>query len=99
MLVSRFHPPDPDHGKALKLDGSEVKIGRSGDCDLVLTEPRASSEHLQIAWQPEEGYRLVDLESRNGTLVNERLADDQLLQHLDRIRIGDTVVTFEIHGH
>ncbi len=89
----------PDHGKALKLDGSEVKVGRSGDCDLVLTEPRASSEHLQIAWQPEEGYRLVDLESRNGTLVNERLADDQLLQHLDRIRIGDTVVTFEIHGH
>lgn len=89
-----------DRGKALELDGAAaVKVGRSEECDLVLTEPRASATHLQVAWQPEEGYQLIDLESSNGTLVNERLADEQLLQHLDRIRIGDTVVTFEIHGH
>lgn len=89
----------PDRGKSLELDERPVKLGRSDECDLVLTEPRASSEHLRIEWLPQEGYRLMDLESRNGTLVNERLADEQLLQHLDRIRIGDTVVTFESHGN
>lgn len=88
----------PDHGKALELDGTPVKVGRSEECSLSLTEPRASSEHLQIEWRPKEGYHLIDLESTNGTLVNERIADEQLLHHLDRIRIGETVITFETHG-
>jgi hypothetical protein len=88
-----------DRGKSLELDGSPVAIGRSEDSDLVLTEPRASKEHIRISWRPEEGYQLADLESRNGTLVNERIADEELLHHLDRIRIGDTVLVFEIRGH
>lgn len=89
----------PDRGNSLELDGSPMVIGRSSECDMPLKEPRASKEHLQVSWLPEEGFQLVDLESRNGTLVNERIADEQLLNHLDRIRIGDTVLVFEIRGH
>jgi small-conductance mechanosensitive channel len=94
-----FVAQGPDQGKAFELDGSTVKLGRSQECQLSLTEPRVSSEHLQIEWRPKQGFFLIDLESTNGTLINERQADEQLLHHLDRIRIGDTVMTFEIHGN
>lgn len=94
-----FVAKGPDSGKTFKLTGAEIKLGRSGECDFVLSEPRASKQHLQISWQADVGYRLTDMESRNGTMVNEQLADQHTLRHLDRIQIGDTVIAFEArHG-
>ena len=39
-------------------------------------------------------FRVRDLESRNGTLVNGQPVQGQLLRHLDEIAIGDSVFVF-----
>ncbi|MGH7434567.1 MAG: sigma 54-interacting transcriptional regulator, partial [Polyangiaceae bacterium] len=45
-------------------------IGRSRRCELVLDDPTVSSVHAEVQATP-RGVRLVDLNSRNGTLLDE----------------------------
>ena len=48
-----------------------ISIGRSPDCDLVLPgdEVRVSRQHAKLI-STSKGYTLIDLGSRNGTLLN-----------------------------
>ena len=79
--------------RKLRLDGRVTSIGRSPDCHLTVKDKESSREHCVI--EPvEEGYRLRDLGSRNGTRVNNVLATLELLDHNDVIRIGKTVMRF-----
>lgn len=57
----------PDMGRAVPLrEESPVVVGQASSCDLVLSDDRASREHLEV--RVDDGYYLVrDLESRNGT--------------------------------
>ena len=41
---------------------------------------------------------LTDLQSSFGTLVNDTRVEETVLDDLDRISIGDTVILFESHG-
>ena len=49
-----------------------ITVGRSPECDLVLPgdEVRVSRQHVRVE-RREGGYLLVDLGSRNGTLLND----------------------------
>lgn len=87
----------PDRGRSLELDPLQeepVTLGRSRGCTLLLTEPNASKEHLQIEWK-DGAWVLTDLESSFGTLVNGQPIQSVPLAPLDRIAIGDTVIIFE----
>lgn len=71
---------------------SRILIGRSPDSDLVLPgdEVRVSRHHVRIERQP-EGYVLVDLGSRNGTLLNGATVpptSTQPLKQGDVVRMG-----------
>jgi predicted component of type VI protein secretion system len=50
-----------------------ITVGRSPECDLVLPgdEVRVSRQHIRVE-RREGGYLLVDLGSRNGTLLNDK---------------------------
>jgi FHA domain len=68
-------------------------LGR-GDVEIRLEDPFASTRHARIERQ---GSVLVveDLGSTNGTLLNEEpLTGPQPLHHGDRIRIGDSELTY-----
>ena len=66
-----------------------VSIGRI-DCNVVLADPKVSKTHAMISPTP-EGFVISDLHSTNGTFVNdERLAGPRRLEHLDRIRVGNS---------
>jgi len=68
-------------------------LGR-GDVEIRLEDPFASTQHARIARQ---GSVLVleDLGSTNGTYLNEEpLEGPQPLHHGDRIRIGDSELTY-----
>ena len=87
----------PDRGRSLALDPLQeepVIVGRSRGCTLLLTEPNASKEHLQIEWK-DGAWVLSDLESSFGTRVNGNPVQSAPLAPLDRIAIGDTVIIFE----
>jgi small-conductance mechanosensitive channel len=88
----------PERGRSLALDGSPGKaaatVGRSRACDLPLTDPNASKEHLRLAWE-EGAWVLTDLGSSKGTRINGKPAERAVLAPFDRIAVGDTVMIFE----
>jgi len=84
----------PERGRSLALAGSPVTVGRSRSCTLPLTDPNASKEHLQIAWEA-GSYVLTDLGSSFGTRLNGQAVSRAALSPLDRIAVGDTVMIFE----
>ena len=81
------------------IDQPEVAIGKAAHNHVVLTDPTVSNTHA-IVIAREGGYSIVDLGSRNGTLVNsERLGSQaHMLRHGDKILLGKTVLTFRNPG-
>ncbi len=58
-----------EHG-SIPVDMTRRHIGRSARCELVLNDPTVSSVHAEVQATP-RGVRLVDLNSRNGTFIDE----------------------------
>jgi hypothetical protein len=50
---------------------TDMLIGRSSACDLVLDDPTVSRRHVQLFFR-EGRWILLDLASRNGTYINDR---------------------------
>lgn len=55
-------------GGRVPLGPARLVLGRSDDCDVVVPDPRASRRHAAVSGA-EDGFDLVDLDSRNGTTV------------------------------
>jgi len=70
-----------------------ITIGRQGDNTIVLDNPRVSSYHARID-KTGSDYVLTDLQSTNGTLVNNENVVSRKLLHGDRIRVGEHVLLF-----
>lgn len=85
-----------DHaGRRLPLQAITA-IGRAGENTLALHDPFASAHHALVLWR-EGQWWLEDLASHNGTYFNgERMSVPLLLTSGDRIRIGETVLRFEM---
>ena len=75
--------------------GASIVVGRGGTCDLVIRDLAASRQHLKIL-KVANGYVCRDLESSNGTQVNEELIDVHPLEDGDEIRIGNTSLFFSL---
>jgi pSer/pThr/pTyr-binding forkhead associated (FHA) protein len=74
-----------------------VTLGRSRRCSLSFPhDENQSREHAEIRRISEDQYVLKDLESKNGTFVNDVLVSTRILRHGDRIRIGNAVLTFKV---
>lgn len=86
------------------LEGGEVqrtyplvegatRIGRAPDNELVFPSPSVSGHHALI--EAGAAFRVLDLESRNGTFLNgDRVDGGKALRDGDRLRIG-----LEVHLH
>ncbi|MBD2169368.1 FHA domain-containing protein [Calothrix membranacea FACHB-236] len=75
----------------------ECLIGRSPDSHLVLNSPDVSRVHGKF-FAHNGNYYFCDLGSRNGSVINGRLAKKNVpvqLKDKDIIRIGDYVMTVE----
>ncbi len=80
-------------GKRLRLpDEGEVLIGRDETCQIRLASSEVSRHHCVLKPTP-EGILARDLDSRNGTFLNESLMEDEtLLKPGDILRIGPIVL-------
>jgi pSer/pThr/pTyr-binding forkhead associated (FHA) protein len=73
-----------------------TRIGRERDNDVVLLDPKISRYHAHISVEAEQ-WTLTDLGSSNHTYLNDQIVTDPTaLQPGDRIRMGETELTFRI---
>ena len=69
-------------------------IGRLPDCAVALSDPQVSRHHAEV--RPDhDGYRVVDLGSMNGTLVNGVAVAEHALRDGDVIVVGATSIRYE----
>jgi pSer/pThr/pTyr-binding forkhead associated (FHA) protein len=75
--------------------GSTISLGRARANDVVLDDVAVSSQHCRI--RPEgDRFVLQDLESTNGTRVNDRRVKKHMLAEGDVIQIGETRLEFRM---
>jgi transcriptional regulator with GAF, ATPase, and Fis domain len=83
-------------GAIFALNEESLTIGRETGADLCIAEASVSRRHSKIENQ-ETGFVITDLESLNGTFVNDLPVRSRRLEHGDRVRIGDSQFLFLIH--
>lgn len=69
-------------------NGVSITIGRREDNDVVIDDPAVSGHHAKIDSMGNR-FVMIDLQSKNGSFVNEQLINSHWLMDGDVINIGD----------
>lgn len=85
----------------IPLERDEVILGRALEADVRVNDARASRLHARISTEHDAEtniprYRLTDLGSTNGTLLNGQPVTDALLQNGDKLIIGEHLIRFDL---
>lgn len=75
-------------------EGSNI-LGRSNDADFRLPDTGVSRQHAEITWDGQVAV-LVDLQSTNGTTVNDEAVDNWMLADGDVITMGHSHIEVRI---
>lgn len=79
--------------KRIDLDKHTYTIGRNADCEIVLPDRTVSSHHARIVHANDDCF-LEDLDSTNGTLINNQTVERCLLNDNETILIGKYQLTY-----
>lgn len=85
---------DEDGERMVALDRPTMTVGRSKENEIVVKSSQCSRRHCQVE-KVDQGFKLIDLESRNGTKVNGKFVNQHLLMHGDKVVIGDVTLEFD----
>lgn len=87
-LGKRF-PLEPEGGKA-----RELVVGRSSQSEINIDEESVSRRHALFHVHDDGRVQVRDLDSTNGTYVNDRPVKEQLLTDGDMIKIGRAIFKY-----
>lgn len=79
-------------GQIFKLEDGGTVIGRAPDADIILDDTSVSRYHACLRRTPDGRVHLTDLGSKNGTWVQERRIEEQILADGNRFQIGSRAV-------
>jgi hypothetical protein len=79
----------------IHLLGDRLSIGRAGTNELQLAHDVVSRQHAHVADDGQGRHVLVDLVSRNGTFVDGRRVERQVLRPHAVVRIAETELLYE----
>ncbi len=83
----------PLRGLVVEVVAGETSLGRDEANTLSIQDKAVSRHHCLI--KGEEGaYKIVDLESHNGTFINDVPINEQIMRHGDRIKVGGSYFLF-----
>jgi diguanylate cyclase (GGDEF)-like protein len=88
----------------MQLGTAPFEIGRSSKNDLPLDQESISRHHARITFDGAQ-YWVQDLNSTNGTFINDSAVKEQRLRDGDQLRIGRSILKFmtgeniEVHYH
>lgn len=83
-------------GTVYSIKDDSVLIGRETAAELCIADASISRRHSQIQKEGEQFF-ITDLESLNGTFVNDVPIKRRTLEHGDRLRLGDSQFLFLLH--
>lgn len=75
------------------INKSPITIGRDQDNDIVIDNLAISRHHAKIV-QEGSRYLIEDLNSGNGTYINDKKVSTAVLQHKDEILVGKHTLVF-----
>jgi pSer/pThr/pTyr-binding forkhead associated (FHA) protein len=83
-------------GAIFAINEETLLIGRDTSANLCMADASVSRRHCKIE-KKDKGFVLTDLDSLNGTFVNDLPIRTRFLDHGDRVRIGDSQFLFLTH--
>ena len=83
-------------GQTFALSNDETSIGRDSGNLICIKDHSLSRRHCLIK-RENDSFRVVDLESYNGTFVNAVPVGEQILNHGDHISVGGALFIFLTH--
>lgn len=94
LVVTDGEDTDRDH----RLHTGPNVLGKDAECDVVIKDSLASARHAIVHCRNGQ-YTLEDLDSKHGTLLDDRpLHATQPLHDGGRIRVGGTEFRFRSYG-
>jgi two-component system, cell cycle response regulator len=78
-------------GQVTRLGAEPVRVGRTQECELWLSDDGVSRKHATIKKEP-EGYVIEDTQSANGTFVAGQRVERTILRDGDLIQFGPQAV-------
>ncbi|PCI40214.1 MAG: hypothetical protein COB53_01660 [Elusimicrobia bacterium] len=79
--------------KEIPINKSSISVGRKPDNDIVIDNPAISGHHCKIVLKGDTHY-VEDLESTNGTFVNEKRVMKAGLHHNDVVGLARHALVF-----
>src|ERR1043166_9931493 len=80
-------------GATFAIAEEPLVIGRETAATVCLADASVSRRHSKIE-KKDDSFVITDLESLNGTFVNDVPVRSRVLEHGDRVRIGDSQFLF-----
>ncbi len=80
------------------LPSEDLSLGRDATNTLPITAPSVSRRHC-ILRREGDGFKILDLDSRNGTFVNGQAVKESWVRHQDEISVGDSTFLFLTEEH
>ncbi len=86
QLGMRLRKKD-DFSTLIELSHGEIILGRSTECTIVIEDSTVSARHARIYTYLSVSY-IEDMDSSNGTFINENKVQKHILKPDDVIRLG-----------
>ena len=93
MPILQLQFKDKVIGKFRLQAGKTLTIGRRDSNDVIIENVSVSGKHAKVD-SVSNGFRLMDLNSTNGTFVNDKLVTMHNLEHGDMVSIGKHKLIF-----
>lgn len=95
LVAKLIFTEGPKAGQEILFETFEITFGRSKKADIFLDDEKLSRIHAKIS-RVGQGYRLIDLNSHNGTYVNGMRILEHPLASYDIIALGHSEIKFLI---
>jgi two-component system, cell cycle response regulator len=93
-----IYPSGSALGQRYTLGDTPLVLGRDDNCDIRINDDSVSRRHACIQPMP-QGYGVLDLQSTNGTFVNDTRVTLHPLKDGDYLRIGTGIYRFLAGGN
>lgn len=84
-----------DQSGSYQIASPRLTVGRDNSSDWVIPHPTVSRNHFELSFK-DYVYKIKDLNSSNGLMVNGYAIKESELKHGDVIQAGELILTFHI---